>query len=152
MMLNSQKCCEIYRGERIFLKEKYRFDEFETFDGVATVVYTIHLKDSCHKIGEIDLRLTMNEYMYYYGHVGYHIIEKYRGHHYGAEACTILKMIAKKYFDMEELIITCNKDNYASIKTIERAGGHFLECVEVPKTHELYYLGEKEKLVYIIEL
>ena len=143
---------KVYRGLRVFLKEKYRFDESKTIDNVATVIYTIHLNENCHKIGEIDLRLTMNDDMYYFGHVGYHILEKYRGHRYGSEACSILKIIAKKYFNMQELIITCNPDNYASIKTIERIGGLFVERVDVPKNHELYRIGEKEKLIYRILL
>lgn len=142
----------IYKGQRIFLKEKYRFSENETYDNVAVVVYSIHLIEGYRKIGEIDLRLTMNDYMYYYGHLGYHIIEKYRGNHYATEACVIIKMLAKTYFNLNELIVTCNPDNYASIKTIERIGGEFIECVNVPEDHDLYLLGEKVKNIYRVKL
>ena len=142
----------IYQGQRIFLKEKYHLKADDTYDHVEVIVYSIHLMDNHHKIGEIDLRLTMNEFMYYYGHLGYHIIEKYRGNHYAAEACTIIKLIAKEKYAMKELIVTCNPDNYASIKTIERIGGIFVEHVTVPKDHELYHLGDKEKFIYRIKL
>ncbi len=142
----------LYQGPRIFLKEKYHLKSEDTYDKVEVIVYTIHLKENYHKIGEIDLRLTMNDFMYYYGHLGYHILEKYRGNHYASEACTIIKLLAKEKYDMSELIVTCNPDNYASIKTIERVGGIFIEHVGVPKDHELYRLGEKEKLVYRIKL
>lgn len=33
-------------------------------------------------MGQCDLRIGYNERLYYGGHIGYQIDEKYRGHHY----------------------------------------------------------------------
>ena len=141
-----------HEGEIVDLKEKVRLSAKETLDNVATVLYDIYLHDSHQKIGTIDIRLTMNDHMYYYGHVGYHILEKYRGHRYAFYACKILLGIARDEFKMDHLIITCNPDNYASLKTIERLGAELIEHVAVPKEHELYRLGDKEKLIYKVRL
>lgn len=142
---------KIYYNDFVYLKEKIKLKEEETFDHVASVIYDIYNLDD-KKVGSIDLRLTMNEMMFYYGHIGYHIIEKYRGHHYAYHACTILKKIAKDEYDLDELIITCNPDNIASLKTIEKLGAILLGKYEVPLDHDLRKIHEYEKMIYKVLL
>ena len=110
---------KLYEGERIDLRQRYSVSEKEAFDGVATVYYDIYLHGRGKIIGSIDLRLTMNEDMYYYGHVGYEIIKKFRGHHYAYDACELLFKIAKEEYKMDELFITCDPENVASYKNWE---------------------------------
>ena len=139
---------KLYEGERIDLRQRYSVSEKEAFDGVATVYYDIYLHGRGKIIGSIDLRLTMNEDMYYYGHVGYEIIKKFRGHHYAYDACKLLFKIAKEEYKMDELFITCDPENVASYKTLEKLGGELLEVVEVPHDHELYGKGERFKCIF----
>lgn len=67
-------------------------------------------------VGHIVYRYGTMEQLKYSGHVGYTIDEEYRGHHYAYKAlCDLLEVI-----DQEEIIITCDLDNIASRKTIEK--------------------------------
>ena len=142
-----------YGGENVSLKYKDFYSCDETYDHVSSVWYDIYSNNPRLKVGSIDLRLTMNDHMFYYGHIGYHILEKYRGHHYAYEACKLLFKIAKEEFLMKELIITCNPDNIASRKTLERLGCVLEEIVDVPVFHELnYHEHELQKCIYRIKL
>ena len=142
-----------YIGDIVSLKEKAFFSCDETLDHVSSAWYDIYLNNPRRKIGSIDLRLTMNERMYYYGHVGYHIRESFRGHRYASLACELLFEIAKEIFSMNELIITCNPDNYASRKTLELVGAKLEKIVDVPVNHELNYLEhETQKCIYRVKL
>ena len=90
--------------------------------------------------------------MYYYGNVGYNIIESQRGHHYAYYACKVLFKIAKEEFGMKELIITCNPDNDASYKTLKRLGGKLVEIAQIPYDHELYEKGDRFKCIFRFKL
>ncbi len=83
---------------------------------------TLHKEDE--EIGTIDIRIGYNENTYYGGHIGYHIDQKFRGHHYASKACVLLKKIAKAH-EMAYLSISCNPDNLASRRTMEKAGFSF---------------------------
>ena len=119
--------------------------------------YKITLHDQDQSIGEIDIRIdamenvTFNELkdenLYYGGHIGYEIYEKYRGKHYAAKACHLIKNVALAH-RMNKLIITCNPDNYASRKTCERAGLSLLEIVDLPPSNEMYQEGDRQKCRY----
>ena len=113
---------------------------------VPSVLYGIELHGQ--RIGDCDLRLGMNEELYYAGNIGYNIQKEYRGHGYAYEACRILFRLARTKYHMEELIITCSPDNLASKKTLEKLGGQLLETVEVPADHWLYQRGETVKDIY----
>ena len=137
-----------YEGEIVDLKERYRVDKQEAYDGVPTVYYDILRHSDKEKVGTIDLRLTIQGDMYYYGHIGYNILRSYRGNHYAYEACKMLFVIAKNEFNMSELIITCSPENIASYKTLKKLNGELLELVKVPKNHDLYLKGETSKYIF----
>ena len=118
---------------------------------VKTFFYEIVLKKSREVVGLIDLRVGMNEEMYYYGNVGYSIFVPYRGHHYALKAGKLLLTIAKEN-EMEKVIITCNPDNIASYKTIEALGGKLVEVKEVPLYHPLRSQGDPMKCIFEIKL
>ncbi len=117
-------------------------------DGVKTIFYDIYLHDTNQKIGRCDLRIGMNEELYYAGNIGYRIFEDYRGHHYAYQACLKLFEIAKDEYEMDRLLITCSPGNIASIKTCERLNGKLIGDEDVPKYHWLYKRGETHKLIY----
>lgn len=145
MIKNKDK---VYKNKYVLLKEKYRTDEETSFDGIPTVYYEILQTDGNTKVGTIELRLSIKDDMYYYGHVGYNIIRKYRGNHYAYYACKLLFTIANKEFEMKELLITCSPDNVASYKTLKKLHFSTIDLIEVPKGHTLYKLGERNKFVF----
>lgn len=98
-------------------------------------------------IGGCDLRVGHNEMIYYCGNIGYHIDEEYRGHHYAAQATTLLFELARKH-DMNYLLLTCNPDNIASIRTCELVGCQLIETVELPIDSYLRDRGDTEKCIY----
>ena len=139
---------KIHPGEVVDLKERYRVDERTAYDGVPTVYYDVLDHETKEKLGTIDLRLTVEGDMFYYGHIGYNILKAHRGHGYAYEACRVLFGIAKEEFDMDELIITCSPENIASYKTLKKLNGELLELVKVPPGHPLYAIGEKTKYIF----
>ncbi|MBR4058034.1 MAG: GNAT family N-acetyltransferase [Oscillospiraceae bacterium] len=110
----------------------------------------------CNLRGEImgtcDLRIGYTEGLYYGGHIGYQVMEEYRGHHYAAKACELLFSLARKH-GMRYLYITCNPDNLASRKTCESLKGEFLGIVELPEDNDMRItLGESHKCIFKFEL
>lgn len=103
-------------------------------------------------VGYCDLRIGMNDMLYYSGNIGYHVYERYRGNNYAYKACLELFKIAKDKYHMNKLIITCSPDNIASKKTLIKLGGKLLEISEVPSDHWLYLRGETIKEIYLFEL
>ena len=116
-------------------------------DHARNLVYAIYVHDSNKLVGTCDLRVGMNDELYYAGNIGYRIYEGSRGHHYAYHACLMLFDIAKDY-DMDKLIITCSPDNIPSKKTLEKLDGTLLEVTDVPRYHWLYKRGETVKNIY----
>ena len=69
---------------------------------------------------------------YWNENVGYEVDEPHRGHRYAAIALKMVLPIAKSHA-MDHLLVSCNEDNVASTKTIERCGGKLLEIHIRPK-------------------
>lgn len=98
-----------------------------------------------HEVGRIVLREGRDDERYFDGHIAYHIEPEYRGHYYSYHACLLLKDM----IDKEHLIITCDPQNIASQKVINKLGCEFLERKTIP--HEIrhwFSQNEKEKLIY----
>ena len=140
----------LYKGEIVDLVERARVSEKTSFDGVPTVFYDIYVSGT--KVGKCDLRLKNDGFMYYYGNVGYNIMESQRGHHYAYYACKVLFKIAKEEFGMKELIITCNPDNEASYKTLKKLKGDLVDIAQIPYDHELYEKGDRFKCIFRFKL
>ena len=76
-------------------------------------IWRITLHDSRGEIGQISYRNGESRCIYYFGHIGYHIDEPYRGHHYARRACLLLRdeiLLGGK----QSAVITCDPDNAAS--------------------------------------
>lgn len=67
-------------------------------------------------VGRLVYRYGSDELLKYSGHIGYHIEEEFRGNNYAYKA--VLELFNLKHLD--EVIITCDLDNIASQKTIEK--------------------------------
>ena len=105
-----------------------------------------------NRMGYCDLRIGYNDNLYYGGHIGYGVDEKYRGHHYAAKACELLFSLARKH-GMEYLYITCDPDNLPSRKTLEYLQGTLVEIAELPEDNEMRVKeGDTEKCLFRFDL
>ena len=140
-----------YTDGEITIVQNARFGREPDVGIEKTYCFNIFLNESKRIIGYVDLRVGENEFLYYLGHIGYRINERYRGHHYATKA-TLLALNKAREENMKRVIITCNPDNIASYKSIVATGATLLEVTEVPQWHELYKRKEKEKCIFEIKL
>ena len=115
---------------------------------VPSVVFEIREHGKHAAVGRCDLRMGMNEELYYAGQIGYTVYPMYRGHHYALKACRLLFQLAKQKYGIDSLIITCNPDNLPSRRTLEALGGELKAIVDVPKEHYLYQYGDVQKCIF----
>lgn len=147
-------------------ENKFKFHSFDTIKGdeidliierkvpenkkkgyVPAYLYAINLAGTNLTIGTIDLRIGTNSSTYYGGHIGYAIDEKYRGNHFAAKACLLLRQVALSH-GMDVVIITCNPENIASNKTCLKLGAELVETVDLPIDNDMYLEGEFQKCIY----
>ena len=127
-------------------------DEFED-DGIETYVYDIVSPSLKRTVGRIEYRIEEGRELDYYGNIGYVIYVPYRGHYFAYEACLLLIEIMKiKIPELQEIVITCNPDNIASKKTIQKLGCHYIKTLNIDTDHELYHQGDVQKELYILNL
>ena len=87
------------------------------------------------KVGHINFRVGDTEHVRLCGgHIGYEVSEAFRGHSYALQACRALAPFVRSFY--EAVVITCDPDNLASMRTIERLGARFIDEVAVPP-HEV---------------
>ncbi|HVT80723.1 MAG TPA: GNAT family N-acetyltransferase [Phycisphaerae bacterium] len=102
--------------------------------------------------GSISLRLghgvNLDRYL---GHIGYHVLPPARGHHFAERACRLILPLARAH-GHTHLWITCNPDNLASRRSIERLGAVYTDTVPVPKENSLYSQGDRHKCRYRLDL
>jgi predicted acetyltransferase len=76
-------------------------------------------------VGRVGIRHTLNEYLATAGgHIGYHVITRYRRRGYATEMLRLALPIARGV-GITRALITCDDGNIASAKTIEKNGGVF---------------------------
>jgi len=102
-------------------KEKGRCPEYK---------FQILIHSSQTIIGHINLRFGNDDkILNYIGHIGYGINENFRGNKYSQKACELVKRVLIDH-DINKVIITCNPDNFASIRICEELGAELLEIVD----------------------
>ena len=102
-------------------------------------------------VGKISIRIGDNFHSYYNGHIGYEIDEGARGHGYARRACELVLDVAR-FHGMTRLYLTCDEDNTASYRTIEKLGGSLLEICDVPREYFAWYEGIPRHRVYQLNL
>ena len=122
-----------------------------TINKYEVYYFDIFLHKKYERIGYTDLRVGHSKYLYFLGNVGYRIYEEYRGHGYAHDAAKLVLEFARK-LDMDYLYITCDPDNIASKKTLDKLGGEFLGNKKVPITNPIYFEGSRRKLIYRYDL
>ncbi len=138
---------KVIKGKVVDLYFAYKIEPRSSED-VPSYCYDIMIHDTNIHVGHCDLRVGHNEELYYLGNVGYTIKLKHRGNRYAYYACLLLFDLAYSKYAMKHLIITCNPDNIASRKTLERLNGNYLGIEKVPENHYCYKVGEKEKCIF----
>ena len=113
--------------------------------------WSIVEKETGENVGKISLRLGHNYHSYWNGNVGYEVVEPYHGNHYAAVALKLVLPVAKAH-GMDHLFVSCDENNAASYRTIERCGGNLLEISYPPEDWVFYRPGLALKRIYRIVL
>lgn len=104
-------------------------------------IWRITQHNSRKEIGQISYRTGESRCVYYFGHIGYHIDEKWRGHHYARKACLLIRQEIRMS-GKTSVVITCDPDNVPSRKTCEHLGCELESTVKVPEDiREKYEIG-----------
>lgn len=100
-------------------------------EGIVPAYEMIYVDDDETKVyGMINMRLELNDMLLKFGgHIGYSVSpdERRKGH---AKAMLSRALEFYKEWGYEKVLITCNKNNIASQKTIESAGGVLENIIE----------------------
>ncbi|WP_160687212.1 GNAT family N-acetyltransferase [Clostridium sp. C2-6-12] len=91
---------------------------------VPATLYMAFSKEDMRLIGMIHIRHYLNNYLLNYGgHIGYSIRKSERQKGYASEMLG-LALEKCKELNLEKVLITCNKNNIASAKTMLKNGAH----------------------------
>ena len=97
--------------------------------------------------GYINFRVGDTEHIHVCaGHIGFEIAESFRGHGYALQACRAIAPFVRSVY--ESVTITCDPDNMASRRTLERLGAQFVDEVAVPAHDPHYQRGSRTKRRY----
>ncbi len=144
-----KKVGDTIRGKHISLVVEALLPADEIKGYVPAYVLGIIKHGTWDRVGRISLRVGSNELINRFaGHIGYTVDRKHRGHGYAGKACALLKDLAIAH-EQSTLYITCNPDNLASRRTIEKLGAELLGVENVPRNTELYKRGERIKLRFV---
>jgi predicted acetyltransferase len=100
------------------------------------------------EVGHINFRVGDTEHVRLCaGHIGFEILESFRGHGYALQACRAIAPFVHSIYDA--VTITCDPDNLASLRIIERLGASFIEEVAVPAHDPHYHRGSRSKRRYM---
>lgn len=84
---------------------------------------TFFLEDNGRLLGAVDVRYALNDHLLAFGgHIGYGVRPSARGHGC-AEIMVRLTFPFLRTLGIKKALITCDRDNPASAKTIQRLGG-----------------------------
>ena len=90
---------------------------------VLASTYFARCSDDGKWVGIIDTRHTIHDYLLNFGgHIGYSVRKSQRGNGYAKEMLGLVLQKCRAW-DIQRVLITCDKDNPASARTIIRIGG-----------------------------
>ena len=98
-------------------------------------------------VGHINFRVGDTEHVRISaGHVGFEILEQFRGHGYALQACRAIAPFVRSLYGA--VTITCDPDNQPSRRSIERLGATFIDEVPIPAHDPHYERGSRGKRRY----
>lgn len=109
---------------REWLESTYKFENIETCPENRVPAHTLFLvEDNKRILGAINIRHYLNDYLLNYGgHIGYGIRPSERKKGY-ASLMLSLALSKAKELGINKALITCDKDNLGSARTIMKNGG-----------------------------
>lgn len=113
------------------------------FHQVPTLYFRMRSIDSKEELGTINLRIGSTPHLERYaGHIGYAVHEAHRGHRFAARSVILLLPLARQ-LGINPVWVTCDPENLPSRRTLEIAGGQFVEIVDVPEDCGIRKYGGK---------
>lgn len=101
--------------------------------------------DAARIVGRVSLRHRLSPARGdWYGHVGYAVLTEFRNRGYATAMLARAIVIARNELKLPRLLVTCDEDNLASIKVIERNGGMLEDVVVHPalaRPKRRYWIG-----------
>lgn len=149
MKFNFENKFNYIQGDVVDLKILCKQDGSDT--EIPYYWYDIILKETNQSIGKISIRIGHNYHSYYNGNIGYEIDKEFRGNNYSYIASKMVIAVAKHH-GMKKLMLTCDEDNIASYKTIEKLGASLKEITLPPKDYFGYYEGMPEQRIYEMDI
>ena len=135
--------------------DSIRLELINTYEGNEKELpfywWHIVLNEKNIKVGKISFRIGNNYHSYYNGNIGYEIDKEYRGNHYALKACKLVLKVAK-YYNMDKIYLTCDFDNIASSRTIEKLGAKLLDEVKPPKNYVFYNENMAKQKIYELKI
>jgi len=112
------------RDFELWLNDTYKIEEEKTCLPNLVPANTYYLVDTNENIiGAINIRHRLNDYLLNYGgHIGYGILYSERKKGYATKMLNLALMKAKE-LNIMKILITCDKSNMDSAKTIIKNGG-----------------------------
>jgi predicted acetyltransferase len=120
------------------LKEIPVEDRWRLESNKSSVPYsTFWLVDKNNFIGRVNIRHKLNRKLLRKGgHIGYVIAGNQRNKGYGTQILKLALIKAKK-MGLKKVLVTCNENNLASKKVIEKNGGRFCNAIYVNSADEI---------------
>lgn len=117
-------------------------------NGLVPATTYLAFNNDSKLIGMIDIRHRLNDYLLNFGgHIGYSIIKAERQKGYATE---MLGLALKECIELgiQKVLITCDKDNIASAKTIINNGGELEdEVTERNRITQRYWIDLSQKYI-----
>jgi len=140
------------RDETLWLELKEKKPAVPEKGYVPAYVFSMHLDGVEESVGDINIRIGETESLELYGgHIGYGVNEDFRGQNLAARSCRLLFNLARQH-GLTTLWITCDPENIPSVRTCEKAGGIFVNTIDIPEDHEMYQSGKRQVNRYRFDL
>ena len=141
----------VLSGDNVLALEQLRLAP-HPIHKVPTLFFQIVCIATSQRVGNINLRLGSSPHIVCYaGHIGFSIYPAHRGQRYAAQAIRLLVPLARGHC-LNSLWITCDSDNFASRRSCELAGAHFVEIVDVPSDCIIHRTGHPKKCRYRLDI
>lgn len=104
----------------------------ELTDGFVSNTFLVAVVEE-RIVGRVSLRHELNDFLLKYGgHVGYCVVPSARRNGYASEMLRLTLPIAAS-LGISRVLLTCDEDNAASRRVIEKNGGIFENVVQAPE-------------------
>ncbi len=119
--------CDI---ENIFIRMQELEDGINLPEGWVTGTY-LWMVDGDEFVGEVNIRHKLTEDLLKLGgHIGYGVRYSRQNEGIGTKMLSLALKYAKDELGLDKVLLTCNDDNYASIKVIENNNGMLQDKVQ----------------------